>query len=136
MKKIVVLVGLGLLMLTLAPLTYAGVASSLLDESCSLKMRDDMVAQSGLPAHGHPGSTVSISDPSHAHYQSGREVAATGGGAPALIDPGFGVGSTVTGSASTGITATTTIASVTAASASASHNNVQPSTVINFIIKH
>jgi len=50
MKKIVVLVGLGLLMLTLAPLTYAGVASSLLDESCSLKVRDDMMAQSGLPA--------------------------------------------------------------------------------------
>ena len=45
MKKIVVLVGLGLLTLTLAPFTHAGVASSLLDESCSLKMRDDMVAQ-------------------------------------------------------------------------------------------
>lgn len=91
--------------------------------------------ESGLRAHGHPGSTVSISDPSHAHYQSGREVASTGGGAPALIDPSNGVGSTQTGNAYTGITATPTIASVTAAPATDAHNNVQPSTVINFIIK-
>jgi CHAT domain-containing protein len=50
MKKIVVTVCLGLLALTLPPLTHAGIASSLLDESCFLKMRDDTAAQSGLPA--------------------------------------------------------------------------------------
>jgi microcystin-dependent protein len=91
--------------------------------------------ESGLRAHGHPGSTVSISDPSHVHYQSGREVASTGGGAPGLIDPSNGIGSTQTGGAYTGITASPTIANATAAPATDAHNNVQPSTVINFIIK-
>lgn len=101
------------------------------DESVTLT-----ALQSGLRAHGHSGSTVSISDPGHQHNQSGREVASTGGGAPALIDPSFGVGSTFTGTATTGITASTTIAQATAVAAQDAHNNVQPSTVINFIIKH
>jgi microcystin-dependent protein len=100
------------------------------DESVTLT-----ALQSGLRAHGHSGSTVSISDPGHIHYQSGREVASTGGGAPALIDPSNGIGSTQTGGATTGITASTTIAQATAVAAQDAHNNVQPSTVINFIIK-
>jgi microcystin-dependent protein len=100
------------------------------DESVTLT-----ALQSGLRAHGHSGSTVSISDPGHIHYQSGREVASTGGGAPALIDPSNGIGSTQTGTATTGITASTTIAQATAVAAQDAHNNVQPSTVINFIIK-
>ena len=91
--------------------------------------------ESGVRAHGHSGSTVSISDPGHIHYQSGREVASTGGGAPALIDPSNGIGSTQTGTATTGITASTTIAQATAVAAQDAHNNVQPSTLINFIIK-
>jgi microcystin-dependent protein len=97
------------------------------DESVTLTS-----AQSGLPAHGHPGSTAS--DSGHAHTQSGREVAATGGGAPALIDPGFGVGVTTTGTGTANISVS--IASVTAQNAASAHNNTQPSTVINFIIKH
>ena len=91
--------------------------------------------QSGLRAHGHPGSTVAITDPPHRHNQSGREVASTGGGAPALIDPSNGVGSTYTGYAQTGITASPTIAEATAVAAQDAHTNVQPSTLINFIIK-
>lgn len=109
--------------------TLGGYVSN--DESVTLT-----ALQSGLRAHGHPGSTVSISDPGHAHVQSGREVASTGGGAPAVIDPSFGVGSTSTGTATTGITASTTIAQATAVAAQDAHNNTQPSTVINFIIKH
>ncbi len=97
------------------------------DESITLT-----AAQSGLPAHGHPGSTAS--DSGHAHTQSGREVASTGGGAPALIDPSNGIGSTTTGTASANISVS--IATVTAQNAASAHNNVQPSTVINFIIKY
>jgi microcystin-dependent protein len=93
------------------------------DESVTLT-----AAQSGVPAHSH-----SITDKAHAHTQSGREVASTAGGAPALIDPSFGVGGTTTGSSFTGITSTNNNSAADAASA---HNNVQPSTVINFIIKH
>jgi microcystin-dependent protein len=85
-------------------------------------------AESGVPAHSH-----SITDKAHSHNQSGREVALTGGGAPALIDPSFGAGSTNTGSSYTGITGTN---NNTTAPASSAHNNVQPSTVINFIIKY
>jgi microcystin-dependent protein len=91
--------------------------------------------QSGLRAHGHPGSTVSITDPAHRHAQSGREVGTTAGGAPALIDPSFNSGGTFTGYAQTGITASPTIAEATAVAAQDAHNNVQPSTLINFIIK-
>jgi microcystin-dependent protein len=101
------------------------------DESVTLT-----ALQSGLRAHGHPGSTVSVSDSGHQHNQSGREVASTGGGAPALIDPAFGVGSTNTGVGYANLSASTTIASATALAAQDAHNNVQPSTVINFIIKH
>ena len=91
--------------------------------------------ESGLRAHGHPGSTVSVSDSGHQHNQSGREVASTGGGAPALIDPAFGVGSTNTGVGYANLSASTTIAQATAVAAQDAHNNVQPSTLINFIIK-
>lgn len=93
-------------------------------------------AQSGVPSHTHP---VSISDPGHGHsFGPGtvfsKENANWGSryGAPEtgvrLDQPTYVYPNT------TGITASAT--GNTTAAASEAHNNVQPSIVINFIIKH
>lgn len=123
-------------------------------------------AQSGVAAHGHPGSTVtggggdvasgSIAVNNHTHnytvmadgtnshdhaVNSGSvsyPAAQSDGGAssyPTLATQGSAPG----GSASVtqvAHTHTVAIASVTGASAASAHNNMQPSAVVNFIIKY
>lgn len=87
-----------------------------------------------MPAHGHPGSTVAISDPGHSHTQKGMSITAASGGC-------LGVGALDTGSVNdcnntttntTGITASTTIAS---AGGGGAHNNLQPYMVQVWMIK-
>jgi microcystin-dependent protein len=80
--------------------------------------------QSGTRAHSH-----GISDPGHIHYQSGIGLAANGSRA-GLVNPD-GIGFTATGSATTGIS----ISNATATAAQDAHNNVQPTIVMNYIIK-
>jgi microcystin-dependent protein len=80
--------------------------------------------QSGVRAHNH-----GISDPGHIHYQSGIGLAANGSRA-GLVNPD-GIGFTATGSQTTGIS----ISNATAVAAQDAHNNVQPTMVMNYIIK-
>jgi len=118
-------------------------------------------AQSGVPAHKHTntatftGTAVTSGDdsPDHGHSLSfvdaATEAQAKILAASSSVSGIFSGRPVVTGSSQSGganarhqhsVTASGTIAVTnvdnTAAAASASHENIQPSTVINFIIKH
>ena len=104
------------------------------------KVSDDQTitltaAQSGVPSHTHP---VSISDPGHGH-SFGPATVFSGENADwgsRYGAPEVGVNldqPTYVSPNTTGITASTT--GNTATAAADPHNNTQPSTVINFIIK-
>lgn len=87
-----------------------------------------------MPAHGHPGSTVAISDPGHSHTQRRMSSVAASGG---CISGGSEDSSAVndcnnTTANTTGISASTTIAS---AGGGGSHNNLQPYIVQVWMIK-
>jgi len=85
-----------------------------------------------MPSHSHPGSTVAISDPGHAHTVVYENWGVTNGGqGPVSKLSGSGVND-ATGLGYTGISATATIA---AQGGGGSHNNMQPSLAVNFIIK-
>jgi microcystin-dependent protein len=90
-------------------------------------------AQSGVPAHTHP-----IADPGHFHssFDGTNFLLAPGNNATSTV-PGTGTGPsatnpTRTASAATGISGTNVN---TAAAASAAHTNVQPTIILNKIIK-
>lgn len=82
--------------------------------------------ESGLPAHTH-----GITDPTHRHATDWANVYTTYGGQASANVGGTGAASSNTTYASTGIT----INNNTAANASSAHNNVQPTMVLNYIIK-
>lgn len=69
------------------------------------------LAVSEMPAHAHPGSTVAITDPTHAHSFPGGETTIKAPGAQGAAGASGTVGGTGTLAAATGITATPTIVS-------------------------
>lgn len=95
-----------------------------------------------LAAHNHgvtvtdPGHAHGITDPTHFHAFGAASNIANGGASPSA----FNAGTTgATQSSSTGITINSATTGITASSANtgggASHNNMQPSAVVNKIIK-
>ena len=105
-------------------------------------------AQSGVPAHSHDNTVALSGDGAHAHNIKTRRVTSTTHdhdntettvGPSTAPGSGGNVGTTQTDAAlSRGHSHTVSITNVnnTAADAASSHENIQPSTVINFIIKH
>jgi microcystin-dependent protein len=91
--------------------------------------------QSGVAAHGH-AHTIGISDPSHSHLvQRGGFDAAAGGAVGGGISQNSGTNLGTTQGALTGITITGAITNHAGASAAASHTNLQPYQIVNYIIK-
>jgi microcystin-dependent protein len=97
-------------------------------------------AQSGVPAHSH-ANTASFSGSGHSHSTDIKNSSSEASGYGLTITSGFQNRVMVSGS-STGTSTNTQGGSVTvtnvnntAANASSSHENMQPSTVVNFIIK-
>ena len=97
-------------------------------------------AQSGVPAHSH-ANTASFSGSGHSHSTDIKNSSSEASGYGLTLTSGFQNRVMVSGS-STGTSTNTQGGSVsvnnvnnTAANASSSHNNMQPSTVVNFIIK-
>ena len=83
--------------------------------------------ESGLPEHKH-----TITDPSHAHTTNINASGSGGTNKPNMTTSTSGGGEVTTDPQSTGITETNNIA---AADASSAHNIIQPTLVLNYIIK-
>jgi microcystin-dependent protein len=83
-----------------------------------------------------PGHTHAITDPGHFHNQGGNGGTWPGFGIdyPILDRDGLGVG-TQTRSSTTGITINTQFTGITVGGGGVPHNNIQPSAVVNYIIK-
>lgn len=100
-------------------------------------------AQSGTSAHAHaitdPGHAHAITDPGHAHEQRRNDgTGASGGGNPDATWGAQEYG--LTSDAFTGITVNSgntnvTVGNALAANASQAHNNMQPTTIVKYIIK-
>jgi microcystin-dependent protein len=88
-----------------------------------------------MPSHTHTQNAHShgYSDPTHAHYQSGIGLAANGSRAGLVNQDG--VGFTSTGFSATGITISNATATNQNTGGGGAHNNLQPYTVLNYIIK-
>jgi microcystin-dependent protein len=91
-------------------------------------------AQSGLPSHTH-ADTFAATASSHTHTYTGWDYQGStlaSGSAKAQYLPLSG---STSGSTTPTVTITGSVSSVTAANASSAHTNVQPTLVLNYIIK-
>lgn len=83
-----------------------------------------------LPVHNHAATSI-VSDAGHTHQVSGSVIAA--GGFPAVGSFSNGTGSAGTSSLNaSGVSVSTTISN---AGAGVAHNNVQPTIILNYLIK-
>ena len=107
----------------------SGITGTSLGASGGVEAVTLSAAQSGLPAHNH-----TINDAGHAHTTTASSFGGNSGGT-GLYNPTNANSWTSSGVNTNTATTGITINNVTAQNASASHNNVQPSIIMNYIIK-
>lgn len=99
------------------------------------------LASSEIPAHNHTASattTVSITDPGHTHsYDRANEAVGSGSSSDSSAPWQVTLGGNTTGSATTGISATasTSVTVNNSTGGGGAHNNVQPTIILNYMIK-